>query len=117
MVDREAPAGNLSPGSIVIDIGDDVGAGVIRMPEALEGYEVELRRAGDEWAGIHTGIRPGGVLGCFAVFGSLLAGTYEIRIKGSEGPVQDLRIEGAEVAEVMWSDVAPLRTSTADQSH
>jgi hypothetical protein len=109
MDEREGPPGNLSPGSIVIDIGGNVGAGVVRMPEALAGHEVEIRRTEEVWSGIHTGIRSGDALGCFAVFGGLKAGTYEIRIKGTDGPPQDLCIEGGEVTEVMWQEVSRQR--------
>jgi hypothetical protein len=89
-------------GSVVIDIGGNIGAAVISMPDEFTGQEVEIRRTGIAWDGTHTGIRPSAALYSFAVFGSLLAGDYEIRIKGTCEPVQSIHIRGAEVSQLTW---------------
>lgn len=104
----EAQPGALTAGSVVVDIGGDVGAAVISMPDESTAREVEIRRAGVVWDGTHTGIRPSGHLGSFAVFGSLLAGDYEIRIKGTTAPVRALHIEGAEVSQLAWCGVGAM---------
>jgi len=110
----EVPPGALAPGSVVIDIGGDTGAAVINMPDETIGSEVEIRPVDGIWDGTHTGIRPSGALGSFAVFGSLSAGDYEIRIKGSTEPVQALKIMGAEVSQLTWcSEPEPIDGVTA----
>ena len=102
----EAQPGALTPGSVVIDIGGDIGAAVISMPDESTGKEVEIRRRGVTWDGTHTGIRPSGALGSFAAFGSLSAGDYEIRIKGTTEPVQALHVRGAQVSQLTWCGVS-----------
>jgi hypothetical protein len=64
--------------------------------------ELEIRRTDVDWDGTHTGIRRGGAGGAFAIFGSLLAGDYEIRVKGTLEPIQSLLVEGGEVSQVAW---------------
>jgi hypothetical protein len=74
------------PGTVVLDIGGDIGAAVVTTPASLEGSEIEIRRHGDPWEGIHVAVRarhlPTGVTHA-AVYESLHQGTYEIRIRGS----------------------------------
>jgi len=106
MPHQEAQPGALTAGSVIIDIGGDTGAAVISMPDELTGQEVEIRRTGVAWDGTHTGIRASAGLDSFAVFGSLLAGDYEIRIKGTSEPVQSLHIRGAEVSQLRWLSVS-----------
>jgi hypothetical protein len=106
MSQQEAQPGALTAGSVVIDIGGDTGAAVISMPDELTGQEVEIRRTGVAWDGTHTGIRRSAALGSYAVFGSLLAGDYEIRIKATFEPVQSLHIRGAEVSQLRWFGVS-----------
>ena len=114
MQHTEAQPGALAAGSVVIDIGGDIGAAVIKMPDASTGNEVEIRRTGANWDGIHTGIRPSGNLGSFAVFGSLPAGDYEIRMKGTTEAVQAIHVIGAEVVQLTWGRVLS-ESSTARQ--
>jgi len=93
--------------SVVLDIGEGVGAAVVRTPASLAGAEIEIRPAGEPWCGVHTAVRerqvpPGSQFA--AVFGSLPEGRYELRVRGSEDerPVMGLDVAGASVADVGW---------------
>jgi hypothetical protein len=113
----ERQAGALTAGSVVIDIGGDIGAAVIRIPDDSTGKEVEIRRIGVTWDGTHTGIRPSGHLGSFAIFGCLLACDYEIRIKGTTEPLQALCIKGAEVSQLTWCSVSESSLTSPQADH
>jgi hypothetical protein len=102
-------------GIVIVDIGGDTGAAVIYTPSELAGAEIEIRAAGTEWDGSHTGVweRQGsGITSTAAVFGSLQAGRYELRIKdaaGTEHPAPVV-VEGAQVTWVTWAGAAPVRS-------
>jgi hypothetical protein len=105
-VAAEQPPGP-SEGAVVIDIGEGVGAAVIFTNSDLDGAELEIRPASEEWRGVHTAVRerrPGGVVRYAAVFGSLDEGNWELRVRGStdEQPVLDISVLGGSVVEVRW---------------
>ncbi len=101
-------------GIVVVDIGGDTGAAVIRTPSELAGAEIEIRAAGTKWDGTHTAVheRKGpGIAATAAVFGSLRAGQYELRIKdapGTEHPAPVI-VEGAQVTWVTWAGATLVR--------
>jgi hypothetical protein len=72
------------PGTVVVDIGGDIGAAAVQVAVTLDGSELEIRAVGDEWAGIHVAVRerpmPSGAVYA-ALFPALAAGDYEIRVK------------------------------------
>jgi hypothetical protein len=100
-------------GIVIVDIGGDVGAAVIYTPRELVGSEIEIRAEGTEWDGSHTGVheRQGpGVTTTAAVFGSLRAGRYELRIKdaaGTEHPAPVI-VAPAQVTWVTWAGATPV---------
>ena len=102
-------------GIVIVDIGGDVGAAVIYTPRELVGAEIEIRAVGTEWDGSHTAVheRQGpGITTTAAVFGSLRAGRYELRIKdaaGTEHPAPVV-VEGAQVTWVTWAGATPVRS-------
>ena len=104
-------------GTVIIDIGGDAGAAVITTSRELVGAEIEIRPAGAEWDGSHTGVweRQGpGITTTAAVFGSLRAGRYELRIKdapGTEHPAPVV-VEPAQVTWVTWAGAAPARSES-----
>jgi hypothetical protein len=103
-------------GHVVVDIGGDMGAAVIYTPHELAGEEIEIRAAGTAWDGTHTGVwerRGPGISATAAVFGSLRAGRYELRIKGSAGTEHPdpVVIEGAQVTQVTWAGAMPVRSA------
>jgi hypothetical protein len=72
------------PGTVVLDIGGEVGAAVVLAPASLEGTEIEIAGVGLPWDGTHTMIRaravdPGVVHA--GVFDTLRAGRYLVRVR------------------------------------
>jgi hypothetical protein len=98
-----------SAGSVVLDIGGDVGAAAIYLPASLADLEIEIRAVGDEWAGIHVAVRerllPDAAVWA-ALFPSLVEGDYEIRVRehAPTGPTALLTVVGARVATLHWLD-------------
>ena len=85
------PEENLGPSaeaSVVLDIGPHAGALVVYTDEDLAGAEIEIRPGGEAWTGTHTAVRErhaGGRVLHAGVFGSLVEGRYDLRLKGG-GP-------------------------------
>jgi hypothetical protein len=96
--------GPSEPGGVVLDIGGEVGAAIVRTPASLLGSEIEIRRQGDVWEGKHTAVRerqlPEGPVYA-ALFGALAAGLYDVRVRhgDADGPVAVVAVEGGRVAE------------------
>ncbi len=89
-------------GSVVVDIGEDIGAAIVSTSASLVGSELEIRRRGTSWDGTHVAVRArrvsGGVVHA-AFFSSLEYGTYEVRIRGDAvGPVATITVEGGHVS-------------------
>jgi hypothetical protein len=93
--------------AVVLDIGDGFGAVVIDTPPWLEGHEIEIRKVGAEWRGVHTAVRarliPTGTQYA-ALFGSLAEGRYDLRVRGDldESPVLSLDVTSASVTYSLW---------------
>ncbi len=116
----EVDLGPSGEGTVVLDIGGDKGAAIIFTPGDLVGEEIEIRPVGEPWNGTHTAVRPRDLRDTVAhagVFGSLVAGRYQLRIRRSDPtrsarePVVDLVVAGGEVAQLTWP--APVGSSTA----
>ena len=89
-------------GSVVVDLGGDVGAAIVSTPGSLVGSEIEIRRSDAAWDGTHVAVRErhvsGGVLHA-ALFSGLELGRYEVRLKGdAASPVATVTIEGGRVS-------------------
>ena len=96
-------------GPVVLDIGGDVGALVLAMPETMAGVEIEIRPVGPNRPVLahrsHVGVvgRPvGGRTIWSAVFPELRDGRYELyeRIGGQVRLIVD--ISGGEVTHASW---------------
>jgi hypothetical protein len=91
-------------GTVVLDIGEDIGAAIVHTPAALAGAEIEIRPAGQAWAGRHVAVRPrrlpSGVIHA-ALFEGLRRGSYDVRIRdsASDEPLLSFRVEGGRVAQ------------------
>ena len=85
-------------GSVLLDIGGDVGAAIVSTPASLLGSEIEIRRCGSAWDGTHVAVRERHVSGGMvhaALFSGLGHGLYEVRLRGDVGgPVTTLSVEG-----------------------
>jgi methyl coenzyme M reductase gamma subunit len=83
---------------------------IIFTSELMDGEEIEIRPAGHPWDGTHTAIRPRDLRDSVAfagVFGSLQAGTYQVRVKGSDAGQEsvdtlDLTVHGGEITQLSW---------------
>jgi hypothetical protein len=102
-------------GAVVLDIGGDVGALVVRMPPSLAGAEIEARPVGvgssaacpsnpthlEHVAVLARPLPDGGEVHC-AVFAALPAGTYELYVRPA-GPVRlSVQVTGGAVADAIW---------------
>ena len=90
-------------GSVILDIGGDVGAAIVHAPASLAGSEIEIRRCGTAWDGTHVAVRArhthGGEVHA-ALFPSLARGSYQVRVRGGAGgPVSTVAVEGGRVVE------------------
>lgn len=94
-----APSGNAT---VVLDIGDEIGALVVHTPAQLVGSEIDIRRRGETRPFVHTAVRErrvstGTVYA--AVFAELPAGTYTL----PDAPgVREIEITGGHVTETTW---------------
>jgi hypothetical protein len=97
-------------GSVVLDIGGEVGAAAIYVPASLAGDEIEIRACGDPWRGTHVAVRqrvlPDRTVWA-ALFPALSEGSYEIRVKEGDpdGPTGSLAVTGGQVTVQHWLNV------------
>lgn len=96
-------------GSVLLDIGDDVGALVVTTPAGMEGVEVEIRpegahhRAHSHHRHVAVVNRPaGGTRIPSLVFPELLEGSYELYEKGTRDVRLTVAVRGGEVATAAW---------------
>jgi hypothetical protein len=91
--------GTSDMGSVVLDIGGDRGAAIVRTPQSLDGLEIEIRRRATAWDGTHVAVRPrrtpGGLVYA-ALFPELPKGDYEVRVRGGtpDGTTSTLAVQG-----------------------
>ena len=89
-------------GTVVLDIGDDVGALVVHASDALSGVEIEIARLGESRAFVHTEVRerrlPEGSVYA-GVFPAVAAGEYTLLGIGG-GAARNVTISAGRVTEV-----------------
>ena len=109
MTGAEAHNAFAGQGAVLLDIGGEVGALVVRMPAGLDGLEVELHRAGDPHPQHehtpHVAVvsRPvAGGLQPSLVFGEVRAGDYVLTVKGTDDVRVRMQVRGGAVTEVDW---------------
>jgi hypothetical protein len=93
-------------GSVLVDIGGDIGAAIVATPAPFVGSEIEIRRCGAPWNGAHVAVRSRLVSGGevhAALFPALGQGNYEVRLRGdAESPVATVIVEGGRVSETQF---------------
>ena len=109
------PHGASAWGSVVLDIGGRRGALLVHVPGAADGAEVEVRPRGAPWSGEHVGVRrrgSGAHEHLAALFGSLEAGPYEIRWRGTgeEHGAVAVTVHAGVVSEAVLPATAPSDT-------
>ena len=89
-------------GTVVLDIGDNVGALVVHTPDSLSGLEIEIARRGQSQAFTHTDVRerrlPDGSVYA-GVFPALKVGDYTL-LAPNGGAKHDVTITSGRVTEV-----------------
>jgi hypothetical protein len=107
VVAEELLCGPTPIGSVVIDIGESTGALLVNADSQLVGAEIEIRRHGALWTGIHVAVRERQVSNkvFFAgLFPALESGVYEIRWRDEdEGMRRLLNIAPGSVTETVLS--------------
>jgi hypothetical protein len=98
-------------GSVLLDIGDDIGALVVTMPPDLVGEEVEILPVGQAGHEHHVHHRPhvavvarpvaGGTVPSL-VFPELVEGSYVLMPKGTDDVRLTVDIRGGEVSTATW---------------
>ena len=92
-------------GSVVMEVGGDIGALVVYAPDALAGLEIELARRGDDHQFVHTEVRerrlPDGTIYA-AVFPTVPSGEYTL-LPVAALPARDVEVEGGRVSELTWA--------------
>jgi hypothetical protein len=101
----EPAAGPSDPGTVVMELGADIGALVVYTPAGLNGREIEISRDDDPGAPrTHSRVRPRHmttVIRYAAVYPSLRAGQYTIW-SDDENPAAVASIAGGQVTSCRW---------------
>ena len=102
----ESSPGSSGPGSVVLDIGDDVGALIIITPAALAGDEIHVSPLHAPAGRTHAVVRERrlGPASCHAaVYPALPAGEYTIW-QGAGHPAGTVRIDGGAATSYRWAE-------------
>jgi hypothetical protein len=99
-----------SEGPAVLNIGAHIGAAVVYTTAALDGLELEIKRQEGKWDGTHKAVRrrPGSLPDHHAVFAALFeslpAGRYNLRIRGAGATTggQSIEVVGGQVAQTTF---------------
>ncbi|MGZ4807060.1 MAG: hypothetical protein ACXV5U_11805 [Ilumatobacteraceae bacterium] len=89
-------------GPVVFDIGDDIGALIVLLDEALEGTEVPIEWDRDPSKDVHTGVwrrSLGNDSVVVAVYPELIEGRYRVPALGGHAP-RDVDIVGGQVTQI-----------------
>ena len=100
----EPAAGPSGPGTVMMELGGDIGALILYTPADMDGVEIEISRDCDPGERrTHSQVRPRHlptVTRYAAVYPGLLAGTYTIW--GDRGPAVTAVITGGQVTSCSW---------------
>jgi hypothetical protein len=103
----EPPAGPSDPGTVVMELGGDIGALILYTPADLNGREIEVSRDGDPGARrTHSQVRPRHtptVTRYAAVYPDLAAGPYTIW-RDEQSPAAVTVIAGGQVTTSRWPE-------------
>ena len=94
-------------GMVLLDIGGDVGALVVRMPVSMRGEEVDIVPSGSDPEGHvpHVAVVDRPVAGATVpslVFPDLVAGVYDLLPKGTREVALTATVRGAQVTTATW---------------
>lgn len=108
-------------GPVMLDIGGDIGALILTLPDSLADTEIHISPAGvDGPTAEHTGVHPrtlGGRTRQVAVFPSLTAGAYQLWHPHDASFLTDAHIDGGKVTSIDLSESTSARPSGGDHHH
>jgi hypothetical protein len=103
----EPVAGPTGPGSVVMELGADIGALVLYTPPGLDGEEIEISRDDEPGAGrTHSQVRARPLPGqtrYAAVYPGLRAGCYTIW-RDERTPAAAVSVTGGQVSSCQWPE-------------
>ena len=102
----ELAAGPSDPGTVVMELGADIGALVLYTPAALNGSEIEISRDDPGAPRTHSQVRPRhmpNVTRYAAVYPGLRAGRYLVWRDGQR-PAATVIITGGQVTSCHWEE-------------
>jgi hypothetical protein len=103
----ESAAGPTGPGTVILDLGADVGALILYTPAALDGAEIEISRDDEPHAHrTHSRVRPRPMAHATkyaAVYPGLAAGPYTIW-RDHHTPAATVAITGGQVTTCHWPE-------------
>lgn len=92
-------------GPVVLDLGDGIGAAVLRTPEDMVGHEIHISPVGEDERRHHVEVlprrTPGGSLLCAAVFPGLPEGDWTVWREDGK-PALVVEVLAGRVSEVQW---------------
>jgi hypothetical protein len=101
---EQAQLGPTEPGTVMLDIGGDIGSLIIKTPPELSGAEIEISPTGRGDARTHMAIRerrsPGGTRWA-GIFPGLEAGRYTVWDVSGQ-PASTVEVVGGEVTQLDW---------------
>ena len=101
----EPAAGPSGPGTVIMELGADVGALVLYTPADLDGEEIEISRDGDPGSRrTHSRVRPRHMPGetrYAAVYPGLPAGRYTVW-RDERSPAATVTVAGGQVSSCDW---------------
>lgn len=105
---EQSQLGPSQDGSVMLDIGGDIGALILHTPAEMSGAEIEISPSGDDSHRTHVAVRERRGTGpnrYAAIYPSLSAGTYTLWGPNQEPAVQ-VTITGGQVTEAEWPPAA-----------
>ena len=101
----EPAAGPSGPGTVIMELGADVGALILYTPADLDGEEIEISRDGDPGSRrTHSRVRPRHMPGetrYAAVYPGLPAGRYTVW-RDERSPAATVTVAGGQVSSCDW---------------
>jgi hypothetical protein len=105
-MEHERYSARKHPEFVVLDIGENVGALIVRTDSAMHGVEVEISPAGDDARRTHKQVlerQSAGQPAFTAVFDALPAGAYTLWT-GGQPRTRGVAVEGGRVARLDWQE-------------
>lgn len=101
---EQSQLGPTQDGSVLLDIGGNIGALVLHTSAELAGVEIEISRTGDDTHRSHVAVRERrgtGSVRYAAIYPALPAGDYTLWRPDGQ-PATRVTITGAQVTETAW---------------